>query len=145
MKKEIYLVLMSVFLLFGCKKSDDSTDRSAAGLKVEIKGISGGGEFVNISVDQDKTEVKYAVGTTGSPQTVKDKSYKTSAETFRKLSSYVEAYNLMNAKIEECARCTDGTDYVIKVISKEKENTVTLAAHRNDGKYADVLDFISKL
>ena len=145
MKKEIYLVLMSVFLLFGCKKSDDSTDPSAAGLKVEIKGISGGGEFVNISVDQDKTEVKYAAVTSGSPQTAKDKSYKTSEETFRKLSSYVEAYNLMNAKIEECARCTDGTDYVIKVISKEKENTVTLAAHRNDGKYADVLDFISKL
>jgi len=145
MKKAIYLVLMSVFLLFGCKKSNDTNDPSTSGLKVEIKGISGWGEFVNISVDQNKTEVKYAAVTSGSPQTAKDKSYKTSEETFRKLSSYVETYNLMDAKIQECARCTDGMDYVITIKSKGKENTVTLAAHRNDGKYADVLSFISNL
>ncbi|WP_333865460.1 hypothetical protein [Sphingobacterium sp.] len=145
MKRTIYLALISVFLLFGCKKSNDTSDASTSGLKVEIKGISGWGEFVNISVDQNKTEVKYPAGTTGSPQTVKDKSYKTSEDTFRKLSSYVETYDLMNAKIEECARCVDGADYVITMKSGNKKNTVTIAGQRTDGKYADVLDFIKKL
>ncbi|WP_394677671.1 hypothetical protein [uncultured Sphingobacterium sp.] len=147
MKRTIYLVVLSVTLLFvACKKSDDKTDSETKGLHVEIKGISGWwGEFVNISVDQNKTEVKYAPGTTGNPQTVKDKSYKTSEDTFRKLSSYVETYNLMEAKIQECARCADGTDYVITIKSSGKENTVTIAAYRTDGKYADVLDFINKL
>ena len=139
------MVLMGVFLLFGCKKSNDINDPSTSGLQVEIKGISGWGEFVNISVDQNKTEVKYPAGTTGNPQTVKDKSYKTSEDIFRKLSSYVETYDLMNAKIDECARCVDGADYVITVRSGSKKNTVTIAGQRTDGKYADVLDFISKL
>lgn len=145
MKRTIYLVLMGAFLLFGCKKSNDINDPSTSGLKVEIKGISGWGEFVNITVDQNKTEVKYPAGTTGNPQTVKDKSYKTSEDTFRKLSSYVETYDLMNAKIDECARCVDGADYVITVKSEGKKNTVTIAGQRTDGKYADVLDLISKL
>ncbi len=145
MKRTIYLVLMGAFLLFGCKKSNDINDPSTSGLKVEIKGISGWGEFVNITVDQNKTEVKYPAGTTGNPQTVKDKSYKTSEDTFRKLSSYVDKYNLMNAKIEECARCVDGADYVITIKSGDKKNTVTIAGQRTDGKYADVLDFINKL
>jgi len=145
MKRTIYLVLMGAFLLFGCKKSNDINDPSTSGLKVEIKGISGWGEFVNISVDQNKTEVKYPAGTTGNPQTVKDKSYKTSEDIFRKLSSYVETYDLMNAKIDECARCVDGADYVITISSGGKKNTVTIAGQRTDGKYADVLDFISKL
>ncbi|WP_286752894.1 MULTISPECIES: hypothetical protein [Sphingobacterium] len=145
MKRTIYLVLMGAFLLFGCKKSNDINDPSTSGLKVEIKGISGWGEFVNITVDQNKTEVKYPAGTTGNPQTVKDKSYKTSEDTFRKLSSYVETYDLMNAKIDECARCVDGADYVITVKSEGKKNTVTIAGQRTDGKYTDVLDFISKL
>lgn len=136
---------MGAFLLFGCKKSNDINDPSTSGLKVEIKGISGWGEFVNITVDQNKTEVKYPAGTTGNPQTVKDKSYKTSEDTFRKLSSYVETYDLMNAKIDECARCVDGADYVITVKSEGKKNTVTIAGQRTDGKYADVLDLISKL
>lgn len=136
---------MGAFLLFGCKKSNDINDPSTSGLKVEIKGISGWGEFVNITVDQNKTEVKYPAGTTGNPQTVKDKSYKTSEDTFRKLSSYVETYDLMNAKIDECARCVDGADYVITVKSEGKKNTVTIAGQRTDGKYTDVLDFISKL
>ena len=136
---------MGAFLLFGCKKSNDINDPSTSGLKVEIKGISGWGEFVNITVDQNKTEVKYPAGTTGNPQTVKDKSYKTSEDTFRKLSSYVDKYNLMNAKIEECARCVDGADYVITIKSGDKKNTVTIAGQRTDGKYADVLDFINKL
>ncbi|MDR0265961.1 MAG: hypothetical protein LBJ04_22300 [Sphingobacterium sp.] len=145
MKKTICLVLMSVFLLFGCKKSNNTNDSSTSGLKVEIKGISGWGEFVNITVDQNKTEVKYPAGTTGNPQTVKDKSYKTSEDIFRKLSSYVETYDLMNAKIEECARCLDGADYVITIKSGGKINTVTIAEQRTDSKYADVLDFIKKL
>jgi hypothetical protein len=146
MKRTIYLVVLSVTLLFvACKKSEDKTDSETKGLHVEIKGISGWGEFVNISVDQNKTEVKYATGTTGNPQTVKDKSYKTSEDTFRKLTSYVETYNLMEAKIQECARCADGTDYVITIKSNGKENTVTIAAYRTDGKYTDVLDFINKL
>ncbi|WP_312338842.1 hypothetical protein [Sphingobacterium sp.] len=145
MKKTICLVLMSVFLLFGCKKSNDTNDSSTSGLKVEIKGISGWGEFVNITVDQNKTEVKYPAGTTGNPQTVKDKSYKTSEDIFGKLSSYVETYDLMNAKIEECARCLDGADYVITIKSGGKINTVTIAEQRTDSKYADVLDFIKKL
>ncbi|HBI90084.1 MULTISPECIES: hypothetical protein [Sphingobacterium] len=145
MKRTIYLVLMGAFLLFGCKKSNDINDPSTSGLKVEIKGISGWGEFVNITVDQNKTEVKYPAGTTGNPQTVKDKSYKTSEDTFRKLSSYVETYDLMNTKIDECARCVDGADYVITVKSEGKKNTVTIAGQRTDGKYTDVLDFISKL
>jgi hypothetical protein len=51
----------------------------------------------------------------------------------------------MEAKIQECARCADGTDYVITIKSSGKENTVTIAAYRTDGKYADVLDFINKL
>jgi hypothetical protein len=136
---------MSVFLLFGCKKSNNTNDSSTSGLKVEIKGISGWGEFVNITVDQNKTEVKYPAGTTGNPQTVKDKSYKTSEDIFRKLSSYVETYDLMNAKIEECARCLDGADYVITIKSGGKINTVTIAEQRTDSKYADVLDFIKKL
>jgi len=46
MKRTIYLVLMGVFLLFGCKKSNDINDPSTSGLQVEIKGISGWGEFV---------------------------------------------------------------------------------------------------
>ena len=145
MKRTIYLVLMGAFLLFGCKKSNDINDPSTSWLKVEIKGISGWGEFVNITVDQNKTEVKYPAGTTGNPQTVKDKSYKTSEDTFRKLSSYVETYDLMNTKIDECARCVDGADYVITVKSEGKKNTVTIAGQRTDGKYTDVLDFISKL
>ena len=136
---------MGIFLFFGCKKSNDTNHPSTSGLKVEIKGISGWGEFVNISVDQNKTEVKYPAGTTGNPQTVKDKSYKTSEDIFRKLSSYVETYDLMNAKIDECARCVDGADYVITISSGDKKNTVTIAGQRTDGKYADVLDFISKL
>ncbi|WP_286767254.1 MULTISPECIES: hypothetical protein [Sphingobacterium] len=146
MKRTIYLLVLSVTLLFvACKKSDDKIDSETKGLHVEIKGISGWGEFVNISVDQNKTEVKYAAETTGNPQTVKDKSYKTSEDTFRKLSSYVDKYNLMNAKIEECARCVDGADYVITIKSGDKKNTVTIAGQRTDGKYADVLDFINKL
>jgi hypothetical protein len=146
MKRAIYLVVLNIILLFvACKKSDDKTDSDTQGLKVEIKGISGWGEFVNISVDQNKTEVKYPAGTTGNPQTVKDKSYKTSEDTFRKLSSYVETYDLMNAKIEECARCVDGADYVITISSRGKKNTVTIAGQRTDGKYAELVDFISKL
>ena len=145
MKNAIYLVLMGILLLLGCKKSDNTTDSETTGLKVEIKGISGWGEFVNISVDQINTAVKYPAETNGSPQTARDKSYRTSEETFRKLSSYVETYELLDAKIQECARCVDGMDYVITVRSGSVENTVTIAVNRTDGKYADVLDFISKL
>ncbi|KKO92720.1 hypothetical protein AAW12_03235 [Sphingobacterium sp. Ag1] len=145
MKKAIFLVVIGVLLLFGCKKSDDTNDSPSSGLKVEIKGISGWGNFVNISIDQNKTEVKYSKLPSGAPQDSKDKSYKTSEDTFRKLSSYVETYNLMEAKIQECASCADGTDYVITIKSSGKENTVTIAAYRTDGKYADVLDFIGKL
>lgn len=145
MKNTVYLILMGILLLLGCKKSENKTDSESTGLKVEIKGISGWGEFVNISVDQNKTAVKYPAGTNGSPQTARDKSYRTSEETFRKLSSYVETYNLLEAKIQECARCVDGMDYVITVRSGSVENTVTIAVNRTDGKYADVLDFISKL
>ncbi len=146
MKRTIYLVVLGITLLFvACKKSDNKVDSETEGLKVEIKGISGWGEFVSISVDQNKTVVKYPVETNGSPQTARDKSYRTSEETFRKLSSYVETYNLLEAKIQECARCVDGMDYVITVRSGSVENTVTIAVNRTDGKYADVLDFISKL
>ncbi|WP_313266572.1 hypothetical protein [Sphingobacterium sp.] len=146
MKRTIYLVVLSITLLFvACKKSDDKSDSEAKGLQVEIKGISGWGEFVNIRVDQNKTEVKYPAKPADITQTLKDKSYKTSEDTFRKLSSYVETYDLMNAKIDECARCVDGADYVITISSGDKKNTVTIAGQRTDGKYADVLDFISKL
>lgn len=146
MKRTIYLVVLSIILLFvACKKSDDKTDSETKSLQVEIKGISGWGEFVNIRVDQNKTEVKYPAATTGSPQTARDKSYKTSEDNFRKLSSYIEAYNLMDAKIEECARCLDGADYVIRINDGRKENTVTIARQRTDSKYADLVDFISKL
>ena len=145
MKKTIYLVIVSVFLLFGCKKNDERTALEPTGFRIEIKGISGWGDVVNISIDQNKTEVKHPAGIGSLPQTEKDKSYKTSPDTFKKISSYGESYSLMNAKIQEWARCADGTDYVITMWSEGRENTVTIAAHRTDGKYTDLLDFIGKL
>ncbi|OJZ09758.1 hypothetical protein [Sphingobacterium sp. 40-24] len=75
MKKAIFLVVIGVLLLFGCKKSDDTNDSPSSGLKVEIKGISGWGNFVNISIDQNKTEVKYSKLPSGAPQDSKDKRY----------------------------------------------------------------------
>lgn len=51
----------------------------------------------------------------------------------------------MDAKINECARCVDGLDYIITIKSEGRENTITIAAYRTDGKYADLLDFINKM
>lgn len=143
MKKVIYLFVLSIFLLLGCKKSDNKIDPEDSGLRIEIKGISGWGNGVNISIDQSKTEIKYPKD--GLSETKKDKVYKTSEATFKQLSSYINTYKLMDAKINECARCADGLDYVITIKSEGRENTVTIAAHRIDGKYTDLLDFINKL
>ncbi|PUV22692.1 hypothetical protein [Sphingobacterium athyrii] len=143
MKKTIYLFVLSIFLLLGCKKSDNKIDPEDSGLRIEIKGISGWGNGVNISIDQSKTEIKYPKD--GLSETKKDKVYKTSEATLKQLSSYINTYKLMDAKIEECARCADGLDYVITIKSEGRENTVTIAAHRTDGKYTDLLDFINKM
>lgn len=94
-------------------------------------------------IDKDKTEIKYPKSSV--PEAKKDKAYKTSEATLKQLSDYIDTYKLMDAKIEECARCVDGTDYVMKIKSNGRENKVTIAAHRTDGKYADLLDFIDKL
>lgn len=51
----------------------------------------------------------------------------------------------MDAKIEESARFLDGADYVIRINDGRKENTETIARQRTDRKYADLVDFISKL
>ncbi|GAA4167423.1 hypothetical protein [Sphingobacterium ginsenosidimutans] len=145
MKKTIYLFVLSILLFLGCKKSDNKIDSEPeiSGLQIEIKAVSGWGDEMNISIDQNKTEIKYPKGSL--PETKKDKAYKTSDATFKRLSSYIDTYKLMDVKIEECARCADGTDYVIKIKLDGRENTVTIAAHRTDGKYADLLDFIDKL
>ena len=140
MKKTIYLFVLSIFLLLGCKKSDNKIDPE---LRIEIKGISGWGNGVNISIDQSKTEIKYPKD--GLSAAKKDKVYKTSEATLKQLSSYINTYKLMDAKINECARCVDGLDYVITIKSEGRENTVTIAAQRTDGKYADLLDFINKM
>lgn len=127
----------------GCKKSDDKVNPEDSGLKMEIKGISGWGDGVNISIDQNKTEIKYPKdGLSGSK---KDKVYKTSEATLKQLSSYINTYKLMDVKINECARCADGLDYVITIKSEGRENTVTIAAYRTDGRYTDLLDFINKM
>lgn len=143
MKKTIYLLVLSISLFFGCKKSDDKTDVEPDGLRIEIKGISGWGDIVDIVIDKDKTEIKYPKSSVSEAK--KDKTYKTSEATLKQLSNYIDTYKLMDAKIEECARCVDGLDYVITIKSEGRENTVTIAAHRTDGKYADLLDFIDKL
>ncbi|WP_104385565.1 hypothetical protein [Sphingobacterium sp. HMA12] len=143
MKKTIYLFVLSIFLLLGCKKSDNKIDPEDSGLRIEIKGISGWGNGMNISIDQSKTEIKYPKD--GLSETKKDKIYKTSEATLKQLSSYINTYKLMDAKINECARCVDGMDYVITIKSEGRENTVTIAAHRTDGKYGDLLDFINKM
>ncbi|ULT26585.1 hypothetical protein KUH03_06955 [Sphingobacterium sp. E70] len=59
MKKPIYLFVLSIVLFFGCKKSDDKPDTEPDGLKIEIKGISGWGDIVNVIIDKNKTEIKY--------------------------------------------------------------------------------------
>ncbi|MDF2518294.1 MAG: hypothetical protein K0R59_3590 [Sphingobacterium sp.] len=143
MKKAIYLFVLSIFLFLGCKKSDDKTDPELAGPQVEIKGVSGWGDVVNIIIDKNKTEIRYPKSIV--PEAPKDKVYKTSDVTFEQLSNYIDAYKLMDAKIEECARCVDGTDYVITLKYKGRENTITIAAHRTDGKYADLLKLIGTL
>jgi len=142
-KKTIYLFVLSIFLLLGCKKSDNKIDPEDSGLRIEIKGISGWGNGVNISIDQSKTEIKYPKD--GLSETKKDKVYKTSETTLKQLSSYINTYKLMDAKINECARCADGLDYIITIKSEGRANTVTIAANRTDGKYADLLDFIDEL
>ena len=143
MKKTIYLFVLSVFLLLSCKKSDNKIDPEDSGLRIEIKGVSGWGAGVNISIDQSKTEIKYPKD--GLSETKKDKVYKTSEATLKQLSSYINTYKLMDAKINECARCVDGLDYIITIKSEGKENTITIAAYRTDGKYSDLLDFINKM
>lgn len=143
MTKTIYLFALSIFLFLGCKKSDDKVNPEDSGLKMEIKGISGWGDGVNISIDQNKTEIKYPKdGLSGAK---KDKVYKTSEATLKQLSSYINTYKLMDVKINECARCADGLDYVITIKSEGRENTVTIAAYRTDGRYTDLLDFINKM
>lgn len=146
-KKLIYLFTVSIFLFMGCKKSDDTnaSQSEPAELKLEIKGISGWGNFVNISIDQNKTDVKYLIGGDGVNPDLKNKSYKTSENTLKQFLNFIKMYHLMDAKIEECASCADGTDYVIKINYEGKENTVTIAAHRTDGKYADLLNFINQM
>ncbi|MCS4228969.1 hypothetical protein [Sphingobacterium sp. BIGb0165] len=143
MKKTIYLFVLSIFLFLGCKKSDDKSDIEPDGLKIEIKGISGWGDVVNVIIDKNKTEIRYPKSLV--PEAKADKTYKTSETTLKQLSAYIDTYKLMDAKIQECARCVDGTDYVITIKYEGRENTVTIAAHRTDGKYADLLDFIDKL
>ncbi|MGE8378298.1 MAG: hypothetical protein ACN6PN_08110 [Sphingobacterium sp.] len=143
MKKTIYLFVLSIVLFVGCKKSDDKSDTEPDGLKIEIKGISGWGDVVNVIIDKNKTEIKYPKSLV--PEAKRDKVYKTSEATLKQLSTYIDTYKLMDAKIQECARCADGTDYVITIKYEGRENTVTIAANRTDGKYADLLDFIDKL
>lgn len=145
MTKTIYLFALSIFLFLGCRKSDNKSDSESepSGLRMEIKGISGWGDGVNISIDQNKTEIKYPKD--GLSGTKKDKVYKTSEATLKQLSNYVNTYKLMDAKINECARCADGLDYVITIKSEGRENTVTIAAYRTDGRYTDLLDFINKM
>lgn len=145
MTKTIYMVALSLFLFLGCKKSDNKIDSEpeSLGLQIEIKAVSGWSDEMNINIDQHKTEIKYPKGSL--PETKKDKAYQTSEATIKQLSNYIDKYKLMEVKIQECARCTDGIDYIIKIRYEGRENIVTIAAHRTDGKYADLLGFIEKI
>jgi len=146
MTKTICFFVLSIVLCFACKKSNNiEVGPESSGLKVKIKAISGWGEFANITIDQDKTEIKYVNTADNLPQVPKDKAYKTSEATMKQLLNYIETYKLMDTKIDECARCADGMDYIISIQCESRKNTVTIAAQRSDGKYSDLLDLINKL
>lgn len=143
MKMNPVLWSLLLLLLLSCSKDENAIP--ADRLQVEISvvgGMCGSGKRVVI----DKKQTQKFVQDGGCNGRLSISETATDRSTFEQLNRHLKKLDLFSRKIDECARCADGVDYLVNITNGGDTTIQHSISFQNDDKdVRKFLDFIDKL
>ncbi len=142
MKRSKIILFSCVILLLSCSK--DEWISNPEGLEVEISKVSGWcGTIKIIKINKDRTSKSVPQSSCMTLQA--EKVQQTDDVVFEKLNSFVENLDLQKTPIQECWRCADGVDYILKLRDGSNSIEHSISLNTDDKVRRQFIEFLESL
>ncbi len=131
-----------MILLLSCTK--DEWISNPEGLEVEISLATGWcGTTKLIKINKDLTSKSVPKNSCVPLQA--EKIQQTDDVVFEKLNSFVEKLDLQKTPIQECWRCVDGSDYILKLRNGSNSIEHSISLNTDDKVRREFIEFLESL
>ena len=142
MKRSKIILLSCVILLLSCSK--DEWISNPEGLEAEISlaaGMCGTTKVIKINKDLTSKSVPQNSCVTLQAEKVQQ----TDEVVFEKLNSFVKKLDLQKTPIQECWRCVDGADYIVKLRNGSNSIEHSISLNTDDKVRREFIEFLESL